>query len=204
MLIDLDLYNVNSRLFTGKILYLAILSLARGIIIILVIIFTYKKLKDEEPRVQFDIKLGIFLLAAILIFVGCINFLMLNLNNSLLIFSISTEVFEVWPKITLSNEDLFYQLVLIPLYLVITPIFEELIYRRTLIHALFRQRLGTGLIILISSLISAIPPLLLNLVEYSEEQAFWDLTIRLGSGMILALVFLRTQRSYTQFYLNFY
>lgn len=196
IIISLESLDISLLSFSDELLSIVTLILAKGISLVFLAFLINKKLQDDELEPLSEFNFGVFLIVTILVYVGCTSFLMANLKNSLFIYSDRASTIELWPKIVLSRafiDYIDYQLFLILLLLVVSPIFEELLFRKAVILALFKRRLGSGWIIVISSLIYAIPSYLTTLVEYSEEQAFWSFNIQLGSGLILAFVFLRTQ-----------
>lgn len=197
ILVSIKVADVNFLSYSDEFLNLMILTLAKGLGIVVLILIFRKRLRIDEPKKLSKIKYKTFLIATILIFVGCIGFLMRNLQTSLFIISDTAEFIEVWPKIILSKITLGYmgyQLFIILLFLVITPIFEELLFRKAVVQALLKKGFGTGWILVISSIIYAISPVLVSLIDYSEGQTFWDLTIRFISGIFLGMVFLKTKK----------
>jgi len=195
----ISIRQIDSNLFShsNEFQHLTKMIISKGITILVLIFIFNKKLRNNEIKLHSDIKSRRFLIIVILLYVGCTTFLLENLNSSLLIISDTTEIIKVWPEIVMSKiaiENIDYQLLLILLITVIIPIFEEFLYRKAIIQALLQKRFRMGWIIIISSLIYGISPFLSNLVEYSEEQAIWDFSIRVVSGLILAVVFLKTQK----------
>ncbi|UCG04513.1 MAG: CPBP family intramembrane metalloprotease [Candidatus Heimdallarchaeota archaeon] len=189
--------NMNSEIlpYSDEFLDLVVLTLAKGIGILVIFLLLTQKLRLEEIEASRDIKLQTYL-GVILIYVGCTTFLMQNLNNPLLIISDKATIIKVWPEIILSRvsiDYIGYQIVLVSLLFAILPIFEELLYRKVIIQVLSKKQIRIGWILVLSSLMYAISPFISNLVIYSEEQAIWDFVIRIFSGLILAIVFHKTQ-----------
>ncbi|MFX1283835.1 MAG: type II CAAX prenyl endopeptidase Rce1 family protein [Promethearchaeota archaeon] len=190
---------INSDLFSysNEFLHIVKMIIAKGISILVLVLLFNKKLRTYEIELQSDISSRSFLFIVILLYVGCISFLLENLSSSLLIISDTADIIKVWPEIVMSRIAIGYieyQLSLILLLIIIIPVYEELLYRKATIQALIKKRFRLGWILIISSIIYSIPPFLLNLVEYSEEQAIWDFSIRIVSGLILAIVYLKTQK----------
>jgi membrane protease YdiL (CAAX protease family) len=167
--------------------------ITRGIGLIAVILIGKGRLLRDTSHKDIEEKLPIFLITSIILFIGFIDFLNVIFQG---IFSLGGEI-EVWPELTFSRvilDDLGNLLLLSFLLLVLTPVFEELLYRRIIIHSLKKTHIGSGWLILFSSLIYALPQTLLNLVEYSEGQAYWDFFLKIIIGVVLAIVFLRTNQ----------
>lgn len=206
IVVSIQLLDSNLLSYSDEFLNIVILTFTKGIGIVVLILLLNKKLRSDKFKTPSEIKFRTFLATAIIIYVGCIGFLMENLKNSLLIFSFDARIIEVWPEIILSKisiDYMGYQLFLILLLLVIMPIFEELLFRKAIIQALLKKGFRSGWIIVFPSLIYAISPFLLNIVEYSEERAIWDFVIRICSGFILAIVFLKTQKIRYPVFLRF-
>ena len=182
-------------LYSEDYLNLVILVIAKGLGILVLVLLLAQKLSLVRTENTTDIKL-LHLFGVIFLYAGCTTFLMQNLNNSLIIFP-RAPFFKVWPEIILSRESIEYvgyQIFLLLALLIVIPIFEELLFRKAVIHALLAKRIQIGWILAISSLIYAVYPVISTLVMYSEEQAFWDFTIRFCSGIILSIIFIQTQK----------
>ncbi|MFX0015343.1 MAG: lysostaphin resistance A-like protein [Promethearchaeota archaeon] len=189
--------DVNLLLFSDEFLHLVTTAISKGMGILVLILLMNFKVQGNDIELHSSIRVRNFLIIAGIIYVGCISFLSMNFNSSLLILSETSEFIKVWPEILMSRkviESIDYQLLLILLLFVIIPVFEELLYRKMIIQALLIKRLKAGWIIIISSMVYAISPFFINLVVYSEEQATFDLLIQLLGGVILAIVFLKTQK----------
>ncbi|MFW9905384.1 MAG: type II CAAX prenyl endopeptidase Rce1 family protein, partial [Candidatus Thorarchaeota archaeon] len=196
--IELTLGLIDSPIlsYSDEFLDLVILTGAKGVGILFLVFFFIKKLKLTGIEESHEIKLHSFL-GVVLLYVGCIIFLIHNLDSSLFIIPDKAPFIEVWPKIRLSKSSIElvgYQIFLLLLLLVVIPIYEELLFRKAVIQALLKKQMTYGQIIIISSLIYAIFPFIYNLVMYTEKQAFFDLLIRMFSGVSLAIVFLKTLR----------
>jgi len=182
--------------YSEEFLNLIILTLAKGSGILFLVFFFTQKLRSVRMENSTEIKL-LHLLGVIFLYVGCTTFLMQNLDNSLIIFPEKAPFFKVWPEIILSKisiDYLEYQIFLLLVLLIVIPIFEELLFRKAVIHTLLMKRMRYGWVLAISSLIYAAYPFISNLVMYSEEQALWDFTIRIFSGVILSIIFIQTQK----------
>jgi membrane protease YdiL (CAAX protease family) len=167
--------------------------ITRGIGLIAVILIGKGKLLRDTSHKDMKEKLPIFLITSLILFIGFINFLKEIFKG---IFTLGWKI-ELWPELTFSSviiDDLGNLLLLSFFLLVLTPVFEELLYRRIIIHSLKKNYIGNGWLILFSSLIYALPQTLLNLVEYSEGQAFLDFFLKFFIGVVLAIVFLRTNQ----------
>lgn len=205
--IELSIKLMDSELlpYSDEFLDLVIVTFAKGIGLLVLVLLLTQKLRSSEIKDSPGFKWQNFL-GVILLYVGCTTFLMQNLSNSLLIFPFRVPIIKVWPEIILSRlsiDYMGYQFFLILLLLVVMPIFEELLYRKAVIQALLKKRIKFGWILVISSLIYAISPFISNLVMYSEEQAIWDFTIRIFSGLILAITFIKTQKVKYPIFLRF-
>ncbi|MFX1515182.1 MAG: type II CAAX prenyl endopeptidase Rce1 family protein [Promethearchaeota archaeon] len=182
--------------YSEEFLNIVILTVAKGFGILVLVVFYTQKLRSGRIKSSSEIKL-LHLLGGTLLYVGCITFLMQNLNNSLIIFPEKTPFFKVWPEIILSKilvEYMGYQIILLLALLIVIPIFEELLFRKVVITALLMKKMRYGWILIISSLCYAVYPFISNLVMYSEEQALWDFVIRLFSGIILSIIFIQTRK----------
>ncbi|MFX0122374.1 MAG: CPBP family intramembrane glutamic endopeptidase [Candidatus Hodarchaeota archaeon] len=190
------LLDSNLLSYSDEFVDLVILTFSKGIGILVLILLLTQKVRPGEIKASPKINVHTTLIG-VLIYVGCIIFLIENLNSSLLIFPEKDPIIKVWPEIIMSRMSINYmgyQVILIFLLLFVLPIFEELLYRKAVIQALLMKQIKSGWILVISSLIYAISPFISNLVWYSETQALWDLTIRIISGLILAFFFLNTQK----------
>ncbi|MFX0171389.1 MAG: type II CAAX prenyl endopeptidase Rce1 family protein [Candidatus Hodarchaeota archaeon] len=165
-------------------------------IITLMIILKWKFQQDPNPEGAGK-NAFTFLIVSLILFIGFLNFLMDSLKIFIQEILLLSEEVKSWPELYISVEiisDLSSLIVLVILLLIIVPIFEELLYRKTVILGLKRSNLGSGWLILFSSLIYALPPTLVYLVEYSDGQALWNFLIKITCGIILGLVFLRTNQ----------
>ncbi|MFX1508334.1 MAG: type II CAAX prenyl endopeptidase Rce1 family protein [Promethearchaeota archaeon] len=206
-LIEFGLGLIESPLlsYSDEFIDLVILTVAKGSSILFLVFLLIKLLKPIKLENTHELKLKTFL-GVILLYVGCIIFLIQNLDSSLVIFFNKAPLIEVWPKIILSRSSIGfvgYQIVLVLLLLVIIPIYEELLFRKAVIQTLLQKQMTYGWMVAISSLIYAIFPFIFNLVIYSEEQAFFDFIIRAASGILLAIVFLKTQKIKYTYVLKF-
>ncbi|MFX0185071.1 MAG: lysostaphin resistance A-like protein [Candidatus Hodarchaeota archaeon] len=161
---------------------------------LLVVIFIGKRIFLQDTGLkEIDEKLPIFLITSIFLFIGLIDILKDVFQG---IFSLGGDI-KLWPELAISGvifDDLGNLLLLSLLLLVLTPVFEELLYRRIIIYSLKKNQIGNGWLILVSSLIYTLPQTLLNLIECSEGQALWDFFLKFFIGVVLAVVFLRTNQ----------
>ncbi len=194
--LNLKLIDSNLLPYSDEFLDLVVLTFAKGFALLILLVLMSQKLKSGGYKVSYEARLRC-IIGTIFLYVGCIFFLLENLNNSLLIYVERAPIIKVWPEIILSRmsiDYLGYQLFLIVLLLVAIPVFEELLYRKAIIQALLMKQIKIGWIIVISPLIYAISPFISNLVIYTDEQAIWDIVIRIISGLILAIIYIKTQK----------
>ncbi|MFX0051382.1 MAG: type II CAAX prenyl endopeptidase Rce1 family protein [Candidatus Hermodarchaeota archaeon] len=188
--------NTSSLNITGSLDYLIRgFALCVGIITLMIIL---KWKFQQDPNAEGVGKNPFaFLITSLILFIGFLNFIMDSLKVFIQEILLLSEEVKSWPELYISVEnisDLGSLIVLAILLLILIPIFEELFYRKTVILGLKRSNLGSGWLILFSSLIYALSPTLVYLVEYSDGQALWNFLIKIISGIILALVFLRTNQ----------
>ncbi len=189
-------YNDAILLNLQEILEYLILLIARGIGLIIIVKFARNKLGDEKIVKEDSRQLFLFIIASLIVLIGLLSFLISILESFSPLFTLSRRI-TFWPRLTdtgTMTDNFGILLILAILLLILTPVFEEYLFRKIVISGLRRNALGTGWIVIFSSLIYALPPTLVILVEYGEIQVGWNFLLKVFCGIILALVFLRTKR----------